>query len=372
MKSYGRALEREYQRFAHIASVRDRMTTVIQAVMRQIDGERQNRGRERKEREAERRQRASKRGKRTRERDRRHDDREQHERERQHRQQDRKQRQEERKQRQQEREQRRLERQRREHRDDQLEQEEDGLKEEEDRVEEEEDRLEEEEDRLEEEEDRLEEEEDRLEEEEDRLEREAEEAEREEDEREREEDEREHEEDERERDEDERERDEDRSEAIEDARLKKSGYRGTVHVMDALYSDALYQLVDYYPRGRGAGRRFSTRFGILGRAWRLKRSVEEPSVPTRTDRLINEWGMTQEQAADAARGRQSFVCIVLSDEGSPRGVLYLDARPDRAFPPDIIERFEVLPELPALQKAVIKVHSEIAGRGPALAGLDEV
>ena len=51
-----------------------------------------------------------------------------------------------------------------------------------------------------------------------------------------------------------------------------AGYRATVHIPDVLFSDTLYQLLDYWPKGKGGGRRFSARFGILGLAWRLEES----------------------------------------------------------------------------------------------------
>lgn len=143
-------------------------------------------------------------------------------------------------------------------------------------------------------------------------------------------------------------------------------YRVTVHVRDALYRDALYQLVDYWPDGGGAGRRFSTRFGILGRAWRLERSLYETDVPTSSEALICEWGMTAEQAERAARGRRSFACVVLRYEGSLVGVLYIDAIVPAAFPHDILKRLETSPLVAEVAAAVGRVHSRIAGRGPAL------
>lgn len=147
---------------------------------------------------------------------------------------------------------------------------------------------------------------------------------------------------------------------------KGHDYRVTVHVRDALYRDALYQLIDYWPGGGGADRRFSTRFGILGRAWRLNKSLYEKDVPTASESLICEWGMTEEQAEVAARGRRSFVCVMLRHEGSLVGVLYMDAKVKAAFPSDIVERLDASPLLAEVAAAVGRVHARIAGRGPAL------
>ncbi len=157
------------------------------------------------------------------------------------------------------------------------------------------------------------------------------------------------------------------SRALSQHRLPEDhDYRATVHVRDALYRDALYQLVDYWPDGGGADRRFSTRFGILGRAWRLGRSLYERDVPTSPESLICQWGMTAEQAERAARGRRSFVCVVLRHQGSLVGVLYIDAKVGSAFPDDIETRLEASPEVAEVAAAVGRVHARIATRGPAL------
>lgn len=112
--------------------------------------------------------------------------------------------------------------------------------------------------------------------------------------------------------------------------------RCTVQVDDVLFAETLYQLVDYYPRGDPQagvrGRRWSTRFGIIGRAWRLGQHQAEGEVPTDPDQLIRSWGMTREEALRAGHGRQSFACIVLWDkEGTAVGMLYLDAVTRNAF-----------------------------------------
>jgi hypothetical protein len=153
-------------------------------------------------------------------------------------------------------------------------------------------------------------------------------------------------------------------------------YRSTVHVQDALFTGALYQLLDYDGSGAngGAGRRFSIRFGMLGRAWRLGKSVAKLDVPIDPEELIETWGMTAAQAKEAAKGRKSFVCIALksSNDVSLLGVLYLDAKPANAFPQDIAHRFDEAQHLKSLREAVQKVHGEIAARGPGLKQFDHV
>jgi hypothetical protein len=94
-------------------------------------------------------------------------------------------------------------------------------------------------------------------------------------------------------------------------------YRCTIHVLDLLFDGALYQLLDYYPSGRGRGRAFSIRFGAIGTAWRLGRHIYDGEVSTEAERLIKEWGMTRREATgERGRNRRSFACIVLRDGGA--------------------------------------------------------
>jgi len=115
------------------------------------------------------------------------------------------------------------------------------------------------------------------------------------------------------------------------------GFRCTIHVPDILFRETIYQLLDYYPRGKGRSRTWSIRFGIIGRAWRLRKSETQGNVPTEHNELILEWGMTLEEAAASGQGRQSFVCIVLKNtegingEGTAVGIFYLDSTQEKLF-----------------------------------------
>lgn len=114
----------------------------------------------------------------------------------------------------------------------------------------------------------------------------------------------------------------------------RPGFRCAIHVPDILFTDTLYQLLDYYPkqdRG-GAGRRFSTRFGIIGRAWRLNEHQGEEAAAHSKEALIREWGMTDEEAESHSRQRPAYVCAVLQDQkGLPLGVLFVDSTERAAF-----------------------------------------
>jgi hypothetical protein len=111
--------------------------------------------------------------------------------------------------------------------------------------------------------------------------------------------------------------------------------RSTIYVPDLLFSETLYQLTDYYPPAKGErGRAFSTRFGIIGRAWRLEQSHYDKSVPTDKEKLISDWGMTLKEAKDAGHGRMSFACFVLKGISDPElviGMIYLDAKEKEVF-----------------------------------------
>ena len=112
-------------------------------------------------------------------------------------------------------------------------------------------------------------------------------------------------------------------------------FRCTAHVPYILFTDTLYQLLDYYPRGGSRGRIRSARFGIIGRTWRLGESQTQGRVPVDPRELIRGWGMTREEADAAGLGRKSFSCVVLQDEeGTPAGVFYMDSKSEDAFGAD--------------------------------------
>lgn len=114
-------------------------------------------------------------------------------------------------------------------------------------------------------------------------------------------------------------------------------FRCTVHVQDLLFQHSLYQLIDYLPRKSwGAavstrGRAWSVRRGLIGLSWRLEENKGEGSVPKDVKQLINDWGMTKEEA-EAASGRQTLLCyLVKAKNQSPLAALYFDSEPQDAF-----------------------------------------
>lgn len=122
---------------------------------------------------------------------------------------------------------------------------------------------------------------------------------------------------------------------LEATELKdKKGIRATVHIPDPLYRNQLFQLLDYYPKGGGAGRTFSTRSGIIGMAWRNRKSDSwhQGRSITQTE-LRRQWGMTEKEAEErlsADRSKLFLAFPLLDPTGAvPIGVFYLDAN-DRA------------------------------------------
>lgn len=118
-------------------------------------------------------------------------------------------------------------------------------------------------------------------------------------------------------------------------------FRATLHVVDIVYGETLYQLIDYFPRGGGKGRRKSIRFGIIGLAFRSEQDQLEPNLQTSRPDLIKGWGMTGHEAAYAGGKGEAFACFVLRAPGSIHspllGLLYMDAKeagPGRLFKSD--------------------------------------
>jgi hypothetical protein len=121
--------------------------------------------------------------------------------------------------------------------------------------------------------------------------------------------------------------------------LKNAGHsieemRCTIHVADFLLADTVYQLLDYYPEGRGHGRTWSIRFGMIGKAWRSGINQIEGSVSTNREVLVREWGMTQREASARGADRSSFLAVLLrpAHEGMI-GLFYADAKKAWAFTP---------------------------------------
>lgn len=142
--------------------------------------------------------------------------------------------------------------------------------------------------------------------------------------------------------------------------------RATVHVPDIVFADYLYQLVDYYPvRQNAAGRRFSQRFGIIGRSWRLRESLGEGNamaIASGVRTLVEQWGMTSAEAQAQSRARPAYLSIILrgaGDDDFPIGVLFVDSEKKNAFGEGdtaltVANALEKVAEVSSLAKALAK------------------
>ncbi len=119
--------------------------------------------------------------------------------------------------------------------------------------------------------------------------------------------------------------------------MKGVNFRSTIYVPDMLLDQSLYQLLNYYPQtseGGPRGRAFSTRYGMIGRCWRLQKSDLKGKVSTNPEELIGEWAMTRTEAKEAAVGRKSFACILLKNVNDEcLGLFYMDSQPESVFEP---------------------------------------
>lgn len=128
-------------------------------------------------------------------------------------------------------------------------------------------------------------------------------------------------------------------------KVEEAKPRSTLYIHDPIFVDQLYQITPYhYPKngraylleGKGPGRRFSVRYGIIGLATRSKSSeiigdafkgkAEERAV------LIREWSMTDAQA-DSAKDKPSCLAISVFNPQSKAhvGLIYVDAEIENFF-----------------------------------------
>jgi hypothetical protein len=120
----------------------------------------------------------------------------------------------------------------------------------------------------------------------------------------------------------------------------KDGLRATIHVNDVIFPDYLYQLVDYYPAGGGAHRRFSQRYGIIGRSWRCKTSHGTgdafAGAGGSVQALVENWGMTEEEAHGQVNARPACLSVVVRHQSIPVGILFIDSKQKDAFGSDAV------------------------------------
>lgn len=155
---------------------------------------------------------------------------------------------------------------------------------------------------------------------------------------------------------------------------KPAGMRATIHVRDIVFRDYLYQLVDYYPLGGGAHRRFSQRYGIIGRSWRSGKSHGTGNAfgeLASTETLIEQWGMTRDETHGILNTRPSCLSVLLRVDSVPVGLLYVDSTARDAFGNNeaaqgLATNLEAEPLLATLAASVERALTPLRVGGPNL------
>jgi hypothetical protein len=144
-------------------------------------------------------------------------------------------------------------------------------------------------------------------------------------------------------------------------------FRFTLHVPDVLLAHSFRQLVDYIGVSRGgAGRIFSMRTGIIGKAWRSGHSECVPNDSFNEQDLIEQWGMTRAEAQDTSRGKKIYLAVLIeSDVGLPLAVFYCDADQSALFDAAHVDAVRhhfgqpAMPELEAQEKIFLALADRV-------------
>ncbi|HEV2818167.1 MAG TPA: hypothetical protein VGW40_13215 [Allosphingosinicella sp.] len=124
-------------------------------------------------------------------------------------------------------------------------------------------------------------------------------------------------------------------------RLRAIEHRATLYV-PGFASHELIQATSYYGAGLDVskevvGRRFSVRYGMVGKSWRLRRPLYNPRVDNQADALIRDWGLTQGEATEQGQSSKQLIGLPIIERAGdvePLGVIYLEADPSRALRPN--------------------------------------
>ncbi|ATG47131.1 hypothetical protein CEW89_05815 [Celeribacter ethanolicus] len=161
---------------------------------------------------------------------------------------------------------------------------------------------------------------------------------------------------------------------VENGLKNVSDLRATVHVNDVIFPEYLYQLVDYYPRGGGGHRRNSQRYGIIGRSWRSSESHGTGDAFAgigSVEALVENWGMTHEEAQGQVSARPSSMSIVVRHEEIPVGILFVDSTSTDAFGNDTqaterANEIAVSPSVKRLGEALARTLAPLRTAAPSI------
>lgn len=156
---------------------------------------------------------------------------------------------------------------------------------------------------------------------------------------------------------------------------RPEGLRATIHVNDVIFPDYLYQLVDYYPVGGGAHRRFSQRYGIIGRSWRSKTSHGTgdafAGAGGSVQALVENWGMTEDEAHGQVNARPACLSVIVRHQSIPVGVLFIDSKQKEAFGSEAValamaKAIENSPSVVLLGEALARTLAPLRTAAPSL------
>ncbi len=105
-------------------------------------------------------------------------------------------------------------------------------------------------------------------------------------------------------------------------------------------AEQLEQVLPYIGgQGKGAGRRFSIRSGIIGRA---VRDAAPYTFVRQTDdydafinEMVSEWGYTRDEARALTEDRQAWMAVPIQGPQGALGVVYLDTNSRDLFAPEV-------------------------------------
>jgi hypothetical protein len=171
----------------------------------------------------------------------------------------------------------------------------------------------------------------------------------------------------------------DSSEGTELSALPKN-FRCTVHVPDPMFDRYLYQLLNYYPIGGGAGRALPDRYGIIGKVWRsglpqvVGQLLKGKKTPIVTEEDISkialEWGLNKSEARAVAL-KVSYACAVVKYKNIRVGIFYMDSTDFNAFSdtdddPDIITAIKSAVGTTGLAKSLYEIQQALEKSSPRL------
>ena len=106
------------------------------------------------------------------------------------------------------------------------------------------------------------------------------------------------------------------------------------YMSDHLIQAAEYRGYKYDSESKKFGRIFSVRYGIIGKAWRLRCPLYNPSVDNDNDALVRDWGLTRKEASKQGTQKRALLAFPIpddDDESDPLGVIYLEGFDEHSF-----------------------------------------